>query len=83
MRLDNKKLIDRQLEILASVVYLAPSEKEEMEMYNYVGEKAQEIFQKYQEATSTERVMMFFDLMRDVEYDRASRFDYEDPTRYR
>lgn len=83
MRLDNKKLIDRQLEILASVVYLAPSEKEEMEMYNYVGEKAQEIFQKYQEATSTERVMMFFDLMRDVEYDRTSRFDYEDPTRYR
>lgn len=83
MRLDNKKLIDRQLEILASVVYLAPSEKEEMEMYNYVGEKAQEVFQKYQEATSTERVMMFFDLMRDVEYDRASGFDYEDPTRYR
>lgn len=83
MRLDNKKLIDRQLEILASVVYLAPSEKEEMEMYNYVGEKAQEIFQRYQKATPTERVMMFFDLMRDVEYDRTSRFDYEDPTRYR
>lgn len=82
MRLDNKKLIDRQLEILASVVYLAPSEKEEMEMYNYVGEKAQEVFQKYQEASSTERVMMFFDLMRDVERDRTSKFDYEDPTRY-
>lgn len=82
MKLDNKKLIDRQLEILASVVYLAPSEKEEMEMYNYVGEKAQEVFQKYQEASSTERVMMFFDLIRDVERDRTSRFDYEDPTHY-
>lgn len=72
-----KESIDDVLTLLAVEVYTRPTEAEQEEVYNYIGEKAQEIFAKFRDANDFERVMMALGLMADM--NRAKKeLDLED-----
>ena len=66
MRREIQMIVDRQLGFLAGLVYLRPTEEEQEEVYQYIGEKAPEIFGEFREASFLERFEKLLHIANDI-----------------
>ena len=66
MRREIQTIVDRQLGFLAGLVYLRPTEEEQEEVYQYIGEKAPEIFGEFREASFLERFEKLLHIANDI-----------------
>ena len=66
MRKEIQRIVDRQLGFLAGLVYLRPTEEEQEEVYQYIGEKAPEIFGEFREASFLERFEKLLHIANDI-----------------
>lgn len=66
MRKEIQTIVDRQLGFLAGLVYLRPTEEEQEEVYQYIGEKAPEIFGEFREASFLERFEKLLHIANDI-----------------
>ena len=76
MREEIQTIVDRQLGLLAGLVYLRPTEEEQEEVYQYIGEKAPEIFGEFREAPFLERLDKLLRIANDI--DREKEKEEED-----
>ena len=67
MRREIQTIVDRQLGFLAGLVYLRPTEEEQEEVYQYIGEKAPEIFGEFREASFLERFEKLLHIANDID----------------
>ena len=67
MRREIQTIVDRQLGFLAGLVYLRPTEEEQEEVYQYIGEKAPEIFEEFREASFLERFEKLLHIANDID----------------
>ena len=67
MRKEIQTIVDRQLGFLAGLVYLRPTEEEQEEVYQYIGEKAPEIFGEFREASFLERFEKLLHIANDID----------------
>ena len=71
MREEIQTIVDRQLGLLARLVYFRPTEEEQEEVYQYIGEKAPEIFGEFREAPFLERLDKLLRIANDIDREKG------------